>query len=209
MTIRNTTRETQENPLGFLAGAMGGDPSAPILAQEAQGQREVVNSTAIPTDMHCKAEDLEALGFVLGEIHKDDPMFREATLPEGWQREGSDHAMWSYIVDERGFRRVSIFYKAAFYDRSAHIGIQHQPTTKAQDDSYEAFNAWCPYNEGWSTDTRKDGDNLIRRARLVKTEDGRKVYDHDAGEWAFTGKVRERVVAPDGSIIEDRESEAS
>jgi hypothetical protein len=205
MTIRNTAKMDTADMLGLLVGGMGGDPSAPILAQEAQGQREVVNSTLIPTDMYSPREEFEALGFVLGEIEAGDPMWREATLPEGWSREGSEHAMWSYIIDERGFRRCSIFYKAAFYDRSAHIGIQHDPITRAQDDSYDAFNKWCPYSEGWKTDTHKDGDNLVRRARLCEVDDrGSKVYDHDAGDWKFAGAIRERVIAPDGSVVEER-----
>lgn len=200
---RNTTREANNDPFGTLVtvGFGGG-----IEAQESAGQAQLVNSTAIPTDMHCKPEELEALGFTLGEVHADDPMFRDATLPEGWSREGSDHAMWSYIVDERRFRRVSIFYKAAFYDRSAHLGIDRQPETKAQSDSYEAFDKWCPYDDAWKTDSYKDGDNLVRRGRKCEAdEDGRKVYDHDTYDWKFTGLVRECVVAPDGAIVEDRE----
>jgi hypothetical protein len=202
--ITNTAKMDTADMLGFLVGGMGGDPSAPILAQEAQGQREVVKATTIPTDMHNKPEEFEALGFVLGAVKADDPMWREATLPDGWSREGSDHAMWSYIIDERGFRRCSIFYKAAFYDRSAHIGIAREPTTRAQDESYDAFDAWCPYRDGWKTDTYKEGDNLVRRARLCEVDErGATVFDHDAGDWKFAGPVRERVIAPDGSTIED------
>jgi hypothetical protein len=205
MTIRNTSKMDTADMLGFLIAGMDGDPSAPILAQEAQGQREVVNSTLIPTDMHNPAEDFEALGFVLGEVKDDDPMWREATLPDGWAREGSSHSMWSYIIDERGFRRCAIFYKAAFYDRSAHIGIQREPTTKAQDDSYEAFDRLYPYGE-WRADTRKEGDNLVRRARRYALEGGKKVFDHAAGDWKYTAETHESVIAPDGSVIQERTS---
>jgi len=31
--------------------------------------------------------------------------------------------MWSYLLDEHGRRRVAIFYKAAFYDRSAFMRL--------------------------------------------------------------------------------------
>lgn len=186
----NTTSDARANPLNFIAAAMVLGSSGAIEAQEAAGQHEVVNSTAIPTEMNCTAEDLEALGFGLGEVHAGDPMFREATLPPGWTREGSGHSMWSYIVDERGFRRCCIFYKAAFYDRSAYISIQREPATKAQDDSYDAFRAWCPRADGWTLDTRKDGDNLVRRASC------------------FDGRLRERVIAPSGSIVEERETTA-
>jgi hypothetical protein len=52
-----------------------------------------------------------------------DPLFRQATLPTGWAREGSEHSMGSYIVDELGRRRCSIFFKNAFYDRSANLSV--------------------------------------------------------------------------------------
>lgn len=126
-TPRNTTRAMHEDPaepLLILAEAMSSGNSAPILRQEADGQREIVNSDVIPTElMGCTEDDLTALGFVLGEPVNGDPMFRQATLPAGWKREGSDHAMWSYLLDGDGFQRCSIFYKAAFYDRSAHLSL--------------------------------------------------------------------------------------
>ncbi|MCW2899294.1 MAG: hypothetical protein JWO67_1559 [Streptosporangiaceae bacterium] len=126
-TPRNTERAMHEDPIEamlFLAAAMGGNPSTPIEAQEAAGQRELVNSDVIPSQINGGSEaDLTSLGFVLGEQVDGDPMFRRATLPAGWKREGSDHSMGSYIVDGLGRRRCGIFYKAAFYDRSAHISV--------------------------------------------------------------------------------------
>lgn len=117
---RNTT--AADPLLNFMDVAFGGG----IEAQEAQGQREILASETLPSEiLHCTQDDMEALGFVFGEVVASDPMFREVTLPDGWKREGSDHAMWSYIVDERGIRRVAIFYKAAFYDRSAHMAIDN------------------------------------------------------------------------------------
>lgn len=86
-----------------------------ITDMEAAGQRQVVASSLLP-----KAGpwgELAALGFVRGEDR--DELFCEATLPPGWTREGSDHAMHSYVLDPRGIRMVNVFYKAAFYDRRA------------------------------------------------------------------------------------------
>ncbi|MGR6922657.1 hypothetical protein ACU635_51100 [[Actinomadura] parvosata] len=101
----------------MLADAMGGgDGGAAIEAAEARGQRELVNSEVIPAK---GSDDLATLGFTLGEPIEGDPLFRKATLPEGWTRQASDHSMWSHIVDELGRRRVAMFYKAAFYDRRA------------------------------------------------------------------------------------------
>jgi len=50
-------------------------------------------------------------------------------MPEGWRFEQSDHSMWSNLVDGNGFKRGSMFYKAAFYDRSAHLGLNTRLTT--------------------------------------------------------------------------------
>jgi len=65
----------------------------------------------------------EALGFTFGPVDPHDPLFRPATLPDGWTKEGSDHDMWSYVVDELGRRRVGVFYKAAFHDRHADMTL--------------------------------------------------------------------------------------
>lgn len=123
---RNTARAMREDPaeaLLMLAESMGSrGPGGAIEAQEAAGQREIVHSDVIPTDAP-PADQLEALGFKLGPVVEGDDMFRRATLPDGWTREGSEHAMWSYLLDGLGRKRASIFYKAAFYDRSAHMSI--------------------------------------------------------------------------------------
>lgn len=91
-----------------------------IEAMEARGQREVVASTRLPIE---GSDDpaLLALGFTFGA--SDGDLFREAVLPAGWRKVGGDHAMWSYVEDGRGIRRVSVFYKAAWYDRSANMNV--------------------------------------------------------------------------------------
>ncbi|MEU8040937.1 hypothetical protein [Streptosporangium sp. NPDC049078] len=122
----SSPRDTSKtDPLLLLADAMGpGGPSAAIERQEKQGQLELVSSAVIPADLNGGSEDdLRALGFTLGDPVPGDKLFRYADLPARWKKEGSDHAMWSYIVDEQGRQRCSIFYKAAFYDRSAHISV--------------------------------------------------------------------------------------
>jgi hypothetical protein len=116
---------SKTDPLLLLADAMGaGGPSGSIERMEAQGQREIVNSTVLPAQFsYGSDEELVELGFKLGDKVEGDPLFRHAELPSGWAREGSDHAMWSHVVDELGRRRVNVFYKAAFYDRRADMSI--------------------------------------------------------------------------------------
>ena len=120
---RNTTAEVNANPMIALLDAMGGPGG--IERSEKRGQSELVDSDVIPSRGIDEDTDkrLVELGFVLGQPVKGDPIFREALLPDGWKRKGSDHAMWSYIVDETGKERCAIFYKAAFYDRSAFIRV--------------------------------------------------------------------------------------
>jgi len=113
---------TERDPMIHLLGAMSDGPSRYIEDLEADGQRQLVASDKLPTDLRDRSE-FEALGFTFGDPIEGDPMFAPATLPPGWKREGYDHAMWSYIVDERGIQRVGIFYKAAYYDRSAHASL--------------------------------------------------------------------------------------
>lgn len=125
-TPRNPNEDPHLNALLMLGEAMGprGIEGA-IDEQTAVGQREIVQSDVIPARINFGTEkDLTDLGFVLGEPVEGDPLFRRATLPPGWSREGSEHAMWSYLLDEQGRRRCSIFYKAAFYDRDAFLSIK-------------------------------------------------------------------------------------
>lgn len=116
---RNTSADPAEVKL-----LIGLDPGG-IYAQEAQGQAEVLNSTTLPTDTRGKDADFEALGFTFGAQVPGDPLFREATLPAGWSRKGTDHSMHSVIEDERGIARVNIFYKAAYYDRRADMSLMN------------------------------------------------------------------------------------
>lgn len=117
--VTNTSAKDQIET-NFAVAALGG-----IEWQEAQGQRELVNSEVLPTEIgyHESLLTYERLGFSFGDEVDGDPLFRHATLPDGWSRKASDHSMWSGIVDERGIERVGIFYKAAFYDRRASMQI--------------------------------------------------------------------------------------
>lgn len=120
--IENTS---ERDPLLHLLGMMDGDTTNYITSMESQGQRQLVNSTSLPTEiLHCAEADITALGITLGPVNTGDPLFREATLPEGWSKKTTDHAMWSKVVDEHGRPRLSIFYKAAFYDRKAHMSVE-------------------------------------------------------------------------------------
>jgi len=104
-------RDDMENFL--VASSPGG-----IERQEAAGQKALVESLTLPKDARPRAA-FEAMGIAfLGEA---DDLFAYVELPEGWEKRATGHAMHSDLLDELGRLRASIFYKAAFYDRSAHM----------------------------------------------------------------------------------------
>lgn len=118
--ITNTTAEVAEKPMvGLMTSLPGG-----VEASEARGQRELVSqegeSVSLPVDGSTDPE-VVALGIEWGDPVDDDPIFRAAKLPQGWRLKPTDHAMWSNLEDAEGKVRAKIFYKAAFYDRSAFI----------------------------------------------------------------------------------------
>jgi len=124
--VRNATKESEQNPASFLAAALVMGGSGAIERQEAQGQAELVQSDVLPVNTGYGAGTdplFQALGFEFGEPVADDPIFRAAKLPAGWKKRSTDHSMWSDIVDDQGRVRVNVFYKAAFYDRSAHMNL--------------------------------------------------------------------------------------
>ena len=91
-----------------------------VKAQEAQGQAELVESDTIPKKMTDRTKKiLESWGVQI--LDECDDLFVYATLPEGWTKTAGSHPMWSHLRDEQGRIRATMFYKAAFYDRSAHI----------------------------------------------------------------------------------------
>jgi hypothetical protein len=125
-TITNTSK-VERNP-GWL---FGGNPRA-IEAQEARGQQELVESEQLPVRINEGGrEKLEALGVVFMPCVGDD-IFRSVKLPKGWKKVLTDHSMWSNLVDDKGVVRAQIFYKAAFYDRSAHMSVNMEEQTNAQ-----------------------------------------------------------------------------
>lgn len=121
-------RPRKEDGFDLLMRTMtAGSVSEGILSQEADGQKSFVQSETLPTDMQGDAKSvLEAAGVKFLGVVEDDPMFQYVELPNGWKKVGTGHSMWSDLLDDKGRKRASIFYKAAFYDRSAHIGVSRR-----------------------------------------------------------------------------------
>ena len=93
-----------------------------ILLQEKQGQEDIVNKSILPKN--CPRTQLEKLGFVFGK--EVDDLFIDVILPPGWEKRFSSHSMWSYLYDDRHRCRADIFYKAAWYDKSANLTLRRR-----------------------------------------------------------------------------------
>jgi hypothetical protein len=99
-----------------------GNVSGAIEASESAGQRQLVESDVLPTQISAELKkELESAGVKFGDPVENDPLFTYVELPEGWKKQATDHAMWSNLVDDEGKVRAAIFYKAAFYDRRASV----------------------------------------------------------------------------------------
>lgn len=141
---------SKRDSLLHLLGMISDGQSDYITGMEAAGQRQLVGSISLPTDARPDDGTYLALGFTFGDPDPDDPMFRPATLPDGWTKQRTDHSMWSRIVDEHGRERVSIFYKAAYYDRRAFmrtVTVRGYAWDLVSNGGSPIFDDWCAPSE--------------------------------------------------------------
>lgn len=144
------------------------NPSKAIENQEKREQQAVVrnsrlpkksNEHRVPTDILRKGvsssmtfveqykielknnheftkQQYEKMGIkVLDEY---DDLFYSVELPEGWEIKPTGHPMWNDVLDDKNRKRISFFYKGAFYDRDAHSNfIQRYSYTTCPFDNYE------------------------------------------------------------------------
>ena len=94
-----------------------------IEAQEKRGQIAETFRDTLPKDGTTgkDREKFERLGFKFKD--SADDLFVNVEFPQGWRKQPTEHSMWTDILDEKGEKRGLIFYKAAFYDRSAHVHL--------------------------------------------------------------------------------------
>lgn len=183
MSIENT--RNRDN-LVHLAGILSEGQSGYIEGMESAGQAQLVNSDVLPAEALADYDSgtgdqwprLEALGIIRGEPVAGDPLFIHATLPAGWKKEGSGHAMGSYLVDERGVRRVSIFYKAAFYDRAANISVENVGRSLANDGIYADEGTPTALPGAWAvlTDSEKAAYIASLGSYIAKSEEYPDIY---------------------------------
>lgn len=182
-----------------------------IEAEERRGHYEMLESIQLPARVLWSTEDdFKALGFKLEPPTSSGDLFRDATLPEGWRREGSSHSMWTYIVDPEGYRRVAVFYKSAFYDRAAHMGLLglHGQQTAAQAESWDRVAESAGYGKDWKVwvqwqnGRRRRNDGTSYYAYGFRHQDGTdEGFSHDLGTWRPTGRYILIAVDDAGKII--------
>jgi hypothetical protein len=124
MSQRAPINTGKTDPLENLLLAMTLGSSEAIKHQEVCGQRSFVNSDTLPARIEeADRKALEQVGFhFLGPV-ENDPLFQYVEMPPGWKKQRTDHSMWSDLLDDKGRKRGSIFYKAAFYDRDAFMNL--------------------------------------------------------------------------------------
>jgi hypothetical protein len=149
-----------------LAGDLGNFITATtpggIERQEAEGQRQLVSSkiTRLPKEMN----DYRFRGMATSDVYRlagievvgeHDDLFLNVKIPEGWSLEATDHSMWSKLLDDKGRERGSVFYKAAFYDRSAHFNFTQR------------FKAVCEPDDAYKSDVSYEERKKIKRVGRV------------------------------------------
>jgi hypothetical protein len=99
--------------------------------RETLGQMELIHSTRLPKEGDWLT--LTRWGIVQGpEVNE---LFYSVTLPTGWHIAPTSQSIWSDLIDARGLKRASIFYKATVYDLEAYLTIK--PRFVGEDISYE------------------------------------------------------------------------
>lgn len=165
----------------FLAATTPGG----IEDQEAAGQVTFVSNATLPKEMlhGCDREKLEQMGIKFGADMDD--LFVTAQLPDGWKKKATNHSMWSDLIDEKGRKRAAIFYKAAFYDRRAHISLCKRYVVNG----YEPCdNEGKPAEYGKNSHMQtvvKDGETIIHVVGIREDDDYKtgEAHSKDACDW--------------------------
>jgi len=75
---------------------------------------------------HWTREQYKRMGIKV--IDKYDDLFLNVILPASWEIKATDHSMWNEVIDNKGRKRITFFYKGAFYDRDAFSNFEKRYT---------------------------------------------------------------------------------
>lgn len=167
---------------GDIENAIIAETPGGIEAQEAQGQQQFAMSESLPIEcIGCTREQLEKIGIIFGD--PVDDLFVAVKLPDGWRKATTDHPLWTDLIDDKGCKRAMMFYKAAFYDRHAHISLTNRYSSGVDYDFIE---------DNCRTKRRcvvKDIDNIIYQTKEIEWNDDRpdweveRALEKEANDW--------------------------
>lgn len=115
-------------------------------------------------------------------IDEADDLFWNVKLPEGWEIKATGHSMWNDLIDNKGRKRATFFYKAAFYDRHAFTNLKTRFRLDVDHiaDS-EDYDVWIASDiQG----TVYDGDNVVYQTECV----------HAPGDYIEEGKINKALL---------------
>jgi hypothetical protein len=187
----SNNEDMRMTPAAFKAAAEGDFGNALVAAtpggierQEREGQATMTRQFDRLPREHSRglpADILERLGFVVGA--PIDELFVQVEPPAGRTLRPTDHSMWSEIFDEKGRKRGGVFYKAAFYDRRAHLRLDPRYTVRMELDG--------------EPDARRYRYELqdLANGTVIEHADWRELDDHEqslADELRLVEVMRER-----------------
>lgn len=111
----------EEARMALLMGMITGSGSKGLDIVQNHEQQRAIAEHLLPYEMHPNSKSFEAVGFIFEEI-PGDSVLCHATLPAGWRTE-FDGVHWTELLDEKGRKRGSSFYKSAFWDRNGHMSL--------------------------------------------------------------------------------------
>lgn len=124
-----------------------------IENQEKRGQSSMISNRRLPkktnycsgyqnqNDIDFTKKQYEKMGIEIVDDYDD--LFWSVKLPKGWQIKPTSHPMWNEVFDDKGRKRATFFYKAAFYDRDAFTNFETRYTICVDHIADSAdYNAW-------------------------------------------------------------------
>jgi len=87
---------------------------------------QTINTVQLPVKINAHGDALEAANAMIkswGLELQGTKLFCTVEAPEGWEVVRTDHHLWTHLLDDLGRRRMTIFYKSAFYDTDAFLNV--------------------------------------------------------------------------------------
>lgn len=101
---------------------------AKLFRAQIVGQEKVRRSPGLGClpSSGASVEDFAQVGIRLGPVYDDDPIFRRASIPDGWSIESTSDPSISFLKDPRGCRRAEILYINTEAQRKARVTLRRR-----------------------------------------------------------------------------------